>query len=236
MPDLIAEFSLPSNGKLYTEQVQWKNQIRAPRLRDRGFGDTTRKLKLQASILDKTIVQPLGMSAYDLHTADFVYLNWMSRKLSKGGAPYKISIICKNCGVQHDIDIPMSDIEVQPLTESLDLTYTTLEEHVLELNYITPRMLDTCVDRANEFKQEYKETDLSFDALKTQELLRMVIRTVDGSVMTPPRMTDFISNLYDGDIEGIFDTVNNFDFGVQTNRSYICTNCGKKIRYVLPLG
>lgn len=238
MPDIVTEVTLPSNGKLYSPEVAWKNQLRAPRLRDSGFGDTTRKLKLQASILDKTLVQPLGMSTYDLHTADFVYLNYIQRKLSKGGQPYVVALKCPFCGREFSVTIPLDELEVKPLEEAPQLSYTTLEGKELVLKYITPRMLDESIDKAREFATTYKETELDDGALRTQELLRFVIKSIDGKVLTEAQMTQFIQNLYKDDIDSIFDTVNNFDFGLQTFRTQECENkrCKKKIMFRVPVG
>lgn len=235
MPDIIVSVSLPSKGKIYDKEIQWQNQLRAPRLRDRGLGDTTRRLKLQAGILDKTLVQPLGISAYDLHTADFVYLNLMQRQLSKGNAPYKVAVTCKKCGHVHNLDIDLSTLEIKPLEEVKPLVYTTIDEHELGLTFITPRMLDECIDKANDFKEEYKDTDMAFEDLKTQELLRFVIKTVDGARLSYPRMTDFISNMYSDDVDGVFSLLNDFDFGVQFQQTMTCEGCGKRIVYTLPI-
>ncbi len=236
MADIMTEVSLPSNGKLYGEDVQWKNRLRAPRLKDRGFGDSTRKLKLQASILDKTLIQPLGMSAYDLHTADFLYLNMRQRQLSKGDAPYKVAVICNGCGTRHELSIKFEDLEVKRLEAPLKLSYKTMEDDELELTYLTPRMLDDCVDNANAYKEEYPECDLSFEDLKTQELFRFVIKKVNGQKLTYAEMTNFISNLLTEDISGIFNVLDSYDFGVQLVQEFKCTNCRKKIRYTIPVG
>lgn len=235
MADIISEFILPSNGKLYSEEVQWKNQIRAPRLKDRGLGDSTRKLKLQASILDKTIIQPLGMSAYDLHTADFLYLNMRQRQLSKGDAPYKVAVVCNRCGKRHELNIKFNELEVKQLAGPLDLTYKTLEEVEIELTYLTPRMLDDCIDNARSYNEEYPECGMSFEDLKTQELLRFVIKKVNGKRLTYAEMTDFIGNLLTEDVTGIFNKLDSFDFGVQLVRKFTCDECGKTVRYTVPV-
>ena len=236
MADIIAEVTLPSNGKLYGEGVQYRNQLRAPRLRDKGLGDATKKNKLQAGILDKTLIQPLGMSAYDLHTADFVYLNARQRQLSKGDAPYRIAINCNKCGRRHEIDIKFTELEIKPLTEPLNLTYKTMEDDELELTYITPRMLDDCVDMANDYLEQYKECGMSFEDVKTQELLRLVIKKVNGKIKTVPEMTQFIDNLFTEDIDGIINVLESYDFGLQLVRETVCKDCGKKIRYIVPIG
>lgn len=237
MPDICVEVKLPSGGKLYSKPIQWENQLRAPRLRDRGLGDTTRKNKLQATILDNTLVQPLGMSTYDLHTADFLYLNLKQRQLSKGNAPYKVNLTCPNpkCKKQIVVSVPLEELEVKMLGEVKPLTYKTLDERELELTFITPRMLDECSDKAKAFQEEFEGTELSFEDLRLQELLRFVIKKVDGKKLTDPQMTDFIQNMYQDDIDGVFEVLNNFDFGFQFIRETECPECGKKIKYIVPV-
>lgn len=237
MPDIISEVALPSKGKIYSVPIQWENQLRAPRLKDRGLGDTTRVLQLQANILDKTLLKPLGISAYDLHTADFTYLNMRQRQLSKGNKPYYVSVKCNNCGKVHQVNVDFAKLEVKYLEEDkLDLSFTTLNDEELELNFITPRMLDDSKVRAQEYKDEYKEVEMTLDDLRTQELLRLVIRSVNGARLTDARMTEFIQNLYASDIADIFAKLEDFDFGVQFKQSFTCDSCGKKIVYTVPAG
>lgn len=235
MPDISVEVRLPSGGKLYGKTIQWENKLRAPRLRDKGLGDTTRKNKLQATILDNTLVQPLGMSTYDLHTADFLYLNLKQRQLSKGNTPYKVGLTCPDCKKKIDVSVPLDELEVRYLTEVTPLEYKTLDDHELELTYITPRMLDECTDKARAFQDEYTDTELSFEDLRTQELLRFVIKKVDGKRLTDPQMTDFIQNMFTTDIDGVFDLLNDFDFGIQFIREEECPKCHKKIKYIVPV-
>lgn len=236
MSDITVSVALPSQGKLYGKEIQWQNELRAPRLRDRGLGSSTKKLKLQSSILDKTLLQPLGISTYDLHTADFVYLNLMQRQLSKGYAPYKINLKCPHCKKTFVLDFQLETLPVKPLTAAPEYKYTTRDGHELELTFVTPRMLDECVDKATDFMTEYPDTDLAFEDLKTRELLRFIIKTVDGERLTYARMTQFLDDLYSDDADDILQTVNTFDFGVQFKQETICDNCGKKIVYLVPQG
>lgn len=237
MSDIITEVKLPSSGLLYSEKINPNNQLRAPRLRDKGLADTTRKLKLQANILDKTLVQPLGMSAYDLHTADFVYLNMRQRQLSKGAKPYKIMVRCSraSCGKVHTLDIRLDEIEVKYLKKIPEFEFNTSEGNLIKYNFITPRIMEESRTNALEFKEQYPDTDCGLEALETQEFLRLLIDKVDGKALTYAQKTDFISNMLLEDVDAFLETVSSFDFGLQFRRSFTCS-CGKKIVYDLPTG
>lgn len=234
MSDILTEVCLPSQGLLYSNNINPHNQLRAPRLKDKGLGDTTRKLKLQASILDRTLVQPLGMSTYDLHTADFVYLNMRQRQLSKGAAPYKIRVRCSrpSCGKVHDIDIPLEQIEVKNLVVAPKFEFTTADKRVITYNFVTPRIMDDSKDNALAFKEQYPDTDLSLDVLETQEFLRLLISRVDGVSLPYAQKTEFIAEMLLDDIEAFLAAVSTFEFGLQFRRSFVC-DCGKRVVYDL---
>ena len=235
MADIITEVSLPSKGLIYSKETKWQNQLKAPRLRDRGLADTSRKFKLQANILDNTLVQPLGMSAYDLHTADFIYLNMRQRQLSKGAAPYRILVKCKNCEKLHKVEVDLSDLPIITLSEKPKTEYKTLSEEVIHYTFVTPRILDEAEINARLFKEEYPEVELSEDSLKTQEFLRLIIQDVDGKKLTKAMMTDFIQSMYIEDTDGLFSEAYKADFGVQFRKEIQC-ECGKTIVFDVPTG
>ena len=237
MPDIITEVTLPSQGKIYAKEIAWKNQLRAPRLKDRGLGDTTRVLQLQANILDHTLLTPLGISAYDLHTADFTYLNMRQRQLSKGNRPYPVNIApCPKCGKVHSVNIDFNELEIKYLKEPLDLTYTTLAENVLGLTFLTPRIIDDSRANAKEYLEEYPDVEMTRGDLELQEMLKLVIKTVDGKKLSGPRLTAFVQDLYSADIDGIMAKLQEDNFGVQFRRTMTCTGCGTRISYNVPLG
>ena len=231
MADLIEEVSLPSRGLVYATEVKWNNQLRAPRLADKGIGDLTKKNKLQAGILDKTLMEPLGISAYDLHTADFLYLNVRQRLLSKGNKPYKVKVKCSRCGFEHVIDINLAELEVKQLKEKPDYTFKTLDEKVIEYKYLTPRAFDDARDAADQYKEDFPDADQD---VYLQELLRRIIVTIDGVKPTHSQMTGLINNLYISDVDDLLAKVMNVEFGVVLDRSMKCT-CGKKIEYTIPV-
>lgn len=235
MADIITEVSLPSRGLIYSKEIQWENQLRAPRLKDKGLADTTRKFKLQANILDNTLEQPLGISAYDLHTADFTYLNMRQRQLSKGGKPYKILVRCKGCGKIHKIDVDLSQLDVVALKEKPEYVFETTNGEKIRYNFITPRILDDSVSKAASFREEYPEIELDDGSLKTQEFLRLIIKEVEGKRLTYPQMTEFISLMYIDDVDALIYQAGIAEWGIQFTKELTC-DCGKLVVYEIPVG
>lgn len=230
--DIIREFQLPSKGLVYGTDVKWQNRIRAPRLVDRGIGDFTRKNKLQAGILDKTVLEPLGISAYDLHTADFLYLNFVQRQLTKGDDPYKISVTCKKCGATHEIDFNLDTVEVNYLKEKPDMSYKTLDGQEIELNFLTPRIFDDAKIATEAYKEQFPAADHD---IHLQELLRLAIGKIDGRSLTYSQKTEFIKNLYEKDTNKILIKLMDVDFGLQLEQTMVCPNCSKSFKFTLPV-
>lgn len=230
--DLIEEVVLPSKGLVYDKEIKWSNRLRAPRLCDKGIGDLTKRNKLQASILDKTLLEPLGMSAYDLHTADFLYLNFVQRQIAKAGAPYKIKIKCQKCGEEQLVDFNLDNVKVNYLSEKPEYKYTTLDGSEIEYTYLTPRKIDEAKEAADLYKEEFPGADQD---IQLQELLRSIILKVDGVKPTHSQMTDFINNLYVEDSDRLLEKIMNIDFGLDLNQTAKCSKCGKTINFILPV-
>ena len=230
--DLIEEVVLPSKGLVYSQEIKWKNRLRAPRLCDRGIGDLTKKNKLQASILDKTLLEPLGMSAYDLHTADFLYLNFMQRQIAKAGQPYKIKLKCSHCNSEQIVDFDLKNLKITYLSEPPKYTYTTLSGEEIEYTYLTPRKIDEAQEAAEQYKEEFPEAEQD---VGLQELLRSVILKVDGIKPTHSQLTEFIKNLYIEDSDRLLEQLMNINFGLDLNQSVKCPKCGKTIKFILPV-
>lgn len=235
MADIITEVNLPSRGLIYTQEVKWQNQLKAPRLKDRGLADSTRKLKLQANILDNTLVESLGISAYDLHTADFIYLNMRQRQLSKGAAPYRVVVRCRKCGKMHKVDVDLDKLEIKTLKEKPSYEFTTITEDKITYTFITPRILDDAVVNAMTFREQYPEVEMDEETLRTQEFLRLVIKEVNGKRKSYAQMTDYISSMYMVDVDALVLLANSTDFGVDFLQTLQC-ECGNRVEYEVPIG
>ena len=231
--DLIEEVVLPSKGLVYNKEIKWSNRLRAPRLCDKGIGDLTKVNKLQASILDKTLLEPLGMSAYDLHTADFLYLNFMQRQIAKAGKPYKIRIKCQHCGAEQEIDFDLNNLKINYLSKKPKYEFKTLDGELIEYTFLTPRKIDEAKEKAELYREEYPGDD-EMD-IELLELLRSVIVKVDGEKPTYSQMTDFIKGMYIDDSNEFLAQLMSVDFGLDLNQTAKCSKCGKTIKFILPV-
>lgn len=228
---MTQEFELPSRGKCYDKEIKWRNILRAPKLKDRGFGDILKKNQIQASILDKTIEEDLGMSTYDLHPADFVYLNFIQRRLLKGDEPYKIRVKCRNCGKEDDVDIPLEEIEITTLKE-YSHQEVMMGDTKIVVRFATPRILDAVGQEVELFREEFPDAE---GDLEMQEYLRKVIVSVDDKRLSYPQMTSFIQNLFLTTAEEILEKSLQYEWGMQLIRKHICSACGKVMTYNLPV-
>lgn len=225
--DLIEEVSLPSEGKIYEKEIKWKNQIRAPRLCEKGIGDLTRKRKLQANVLKKCLQEDLGIDPYDLHTSDFVYLNLRQRMAARGNE-MDLTLVCQSCGARSPITVDLSKLNITKPKLPFDLIYKTADDHEIKLRYFTPRILDDIKQAVEDFKEQFPEADQN---ISLQETCRAIIVTVDGEKKTFTQMTHFLLNCYEIDLIRMIDKAAATNFGPQLIQRKKCPNCGEEIVY-----
>lgn len=225
--DLIEEVHLPSEGVIYKTQIEPDNRIRAPRLSDRGIGDLSRKNRIQADVLNKTLLNPLGMDAYDLHISDFTYLNLRQRMAAKG-SEMDLTVRCGHCGFTENITVDLSELRINPAKTPFDLTYTMKTGEELELRFFTPRILDSIRTNIDKFKDQFPEATQD---ISLQETCRALIVSVNGETKTYSQMTSFLLNSYEVDLVAIIDKAAATNFGPVLTQRRKCSKCGQEIVY-----
>lgn len=228
--DLIEEFTLPSGGSIYGKEVNPSGRIRAPRLCDKGIGDLSRRNKIQAETLNKTILEPgIGIDCYDLHTSDFVYLNMIQRMASRG-KDMDLTVTCGKCGRKHQVTVDLSKVEIKKPNLPFDLTYETHDGDTLKLRFFTPRLLDQIRENTENFKEEFPAATQD---VGLQELCRALIVEVNGEKRPHSWMTSYLLNSYEVDLMGIVNKVTATNFGPSLIRKMKCENsrCKSEIVY-----
>ena len=228
--DLIQEFSLPSKGKIYQGEVRAEGRIRAPRLCDKGIGDLSRRNKIQAEVLNKTILDPgLGIDAYDLHVGDYTYLNLIQRIVSRG-KDMKLTVTCPYCGATKEITIDLSEVKINPPKLPLDLTYETRSGDRIQLRFYTPRLLDNIRYNTEKFKEDFPDATQD---VGLQESARALIVSVNDEKLTYSQMTNYLLNSYEMDLIDMVEKAVNTGFGPVLVQSTTCSNraCRKKITF-----
>ena len=224
--DLIEEFSLPSEGKIYKTEIKWENRIRAPRLCDKGIGDLSKKNKIQAGVLEKCILEPLGINPYDLHSSDYTYLNLKQRMAAKG-SKMMLDIRCQ-CGNHQEEEIDLNEVKIVKPKLPFDLNYTMATGEEIELRYFTPRILDQIKDNVSRFKEDYPDATQD---VSLQETCRAIIVSVDGEKLPYSQMTNFLLNSYEVDLINMIDKVLSTNFGPVLIQKRRCSECKNLITF-----
>ena len=225
--DLKEPFSLPSGGKIYSQNLTPDYVIRAPRLCDKGIGNLSKKNKIQSETLRKCLEPEPEINPYDWHTSDYTAAN-LAQRIAARGSKMKLILECQNCKHRFETEIDLSKVKINKPKLPFDLTYELTSGEKLELRYFTPRILDSIKDNTAKFKEDYPEADQD---ISLQETIRALIVNVDGEKLTYSQMTSFILNCYEVDLIKIIDKVLATNFGPDLIQQTVCENCGHVIKF-----
>ena len=105
-------YSLPSQGKIYSRQVNPEVQLTSMTTRHEllRLSPSEKSYENLAKVLDECIVNDLGISAYDLCMGDFSYLLYKLRAVTYGPELTFISTSPK-CHKRHEVKINIYELE-----------------------------------------------------------------------------------------------------------------------------
>lgn len=225
--DLIEEFSLPSEGKIYSKQIPVTYSIRAPRLSDRAIGNTSSKNKIQSEVLLRCLEPKPEIVPYDWHTSDYTMANLAQRKAARG-SKMPLRVICRNCQTAQDIEVDLDEVKITKPKLPFDLEYTTAVGEKVSLRFFTPRILDQIKYNIKKYKEDYPNADQD---IGLQETVRAIVVSVDGETLPYSKMTNWLMNCYEVDLNGMVDKVVATNFGPVLIKRDVCPNCGNIITY-----
>lgn len=235
----IAEtFTLPSKGLIYDTKVNPQVRLRSMTTVEemRRLSHTDTPYKTLCDIIDSCIVDPIGISSYDMHLGDYQFLLHKLRVVTYG-PEYPSSSICPVCGKTNRITLNLDDIEVfsfdeedEEYKELFNLTLPKTGKRIV-LKFQTPRDLDLASQEEKEFNTSHPDNDVNISYLIT---LKHLVKTVDGEVLKPMALDQFLRKLPLMDSNAILQraTKINNKVGINTAIQNICTNpkCGAKYR------
>lgn len=225
--DLIEEFNLPSEGKIYQKEIPATYSIRAPRLSDRAIGNTSSKNKIQSEVLLRCLDPKPEVIPYDWHTSDYTMANLAQRKAARGSM-MPLRVICRNCKTVQDIEVNLDEVKITKPKLPFDLTYKTASGEVVELKFFTPRILDQIKYNVKKYKEDFPEADQD---VSLQETVRAIVVSIDGEILPYSQMTNWLMNCYEVDLNGMVEKALATNFGPVLIRKEICKNCGNLITY-----
>ena len=223
-------YTLPTEGKIYTEEVSPTFEIRSMTTNEemKRLNHSERPYEAMAGIIDACLVKPIGISAYDMHLADYQYLMHKLRVVTYGSS-YSLSSTCPYCNsnIQDDVnldELPMRPLDVEKFNQLRECDLPKSGKHIT-LKMQTPRLLDNITVRAKEMRRKNPKLEGDPAFLLTLEAL---IDTIDGKPADPVHISQWIRNLPMMDTNLILDNASEMVncFGLETDLVNTCPVCG----------
>lgn len=235
----IAEtFTLPSRGKIYSKPVSEQVKLRSMTLEEemQRLSHTETPYKTLCDIIDACMVEPIGISSYDMHLGDYQFLLHRLRVVTYG-SNYSMSTICPICGRQNKSSINLDEIPTfsldtdEKLKEFNNALTITLPKNgnVIKLKFQTPRDMDEIMQESKDFSEKNPDIKLNMEYLYN---LQHMIDAVDGKKVTPVLLDIFLRKLPMADSNAIIRAASkiNDKVGIDNVVKNVCTNprCGAK--------
>lgn len=230
----IAEgYTLPSNGKIYTETVDPHIELRSMTARDemKRLSPSNTPLKTLADIIEGCCIEQPAVHVYDMSLGDYEFLLHKLRIVTYG-EDYKVSLRCPNCGEVIDTVAKLDQLEVKEFDEDKvrELQTFTLPKsnRIITLNFTSPRMMEEMEVKVKDMKRRYKNATIDFETLVK---LLLNIDLVDGEKKPETDLENIITNLPALDLQKILNNIDklNQQVGLDNILYLTCPKCGEDI-------
>ena len=227
---IVEEYTLPSLGKVYTQKINPVVKLRSMTTEEemRRLAPNERQYKNLCDIIDACIVDPIGISAYDMCIADYQFLLHKLRIVTYG-SEYKMVSTCPYCNTVNEHTINLNDLSVKEcsiegISKYMEIDLPKTGKHV-KITLQTPRMIDEVTLQNKELKRKSKGTAADSTLVYT---LMSIVSTIDGEYLDPVKKEDFIRKLPMMDTNYIMRHAQKLveSFGIDTRVEQICGLCG----------
>lgn len=224
-------FTLPSKGKLYSQDIPEKVLLRSMTTEDEmaRLSPSEGEYDVICRTIDDCIVGDFPISSYDMCLGDYQYL-LTKLQLVSYGKEYKTVMQCPNCNDVVRATVNLDEIEVFTFDEE-NPPETTFELPVskkkVTLSFQTPRMLDAIKEKAKKKRRETK-TNHNFELMYSAMSL---ISAVDGKEMNEMNLETFVKKLPVKDVYFIINKGDELNGKVGLDNSVIakCSNCNYQV-------
>ena len=218
---------LPSRGLIYDEDVSPEITLRSMNMEDemrrQAYSETPNKVL--CDMIENCIINKPKIHVYDMCLGDYEYLLHRLRVVTYG-SDYKMIITCPVCKEVSEASCNLDDLEVSTYDESIEelkVIKLPVSGKEIELNFLTPRMLDKISTRAKEIKKKAK--GLSVDP--TYKLtLQAMIKKIDGQTVSDAALESFVGQMLMKDVNYLEQKSNELNGKVGVNPNIVC-KCGK---------
>lgn len=228
---IYESFTLPSKGMIYDKDINPVVTLRSMTTMEemKRLSPTDTPYKVMSDIIESCMENAPDIHVYNMSLGDYQFLLHKIRTVTYG-PNYKMMVKCKDCGEITESIADLDSLEVNEWTEDLlDQQIITLPKtnRQIELKFQTPRDLDQIAYKSKEMKKKTKQ-NIDYSVMYT---LISLIKKVDGSVLDPLSIEEFVKKLPNMDANYILNkaTALNKKVGLNNTISIKCSQCGAQM-------
>lgn len=235
---IAEEFTLPSKGKVYSQDVNPNIKIRSMTTEEemKRLGHSPYIYKMFSNIIDDCLVEKPNISTYDMCIGDYQFLLYKLRSVTYG-PDYEVATMCPHCGNTNTIKVNLDKLKTNSFEDSMK-KYMEFElpvsKKLIKLKLQTPRMLDE-VNRKTKELQEHSSNIDSEPAILFNVV--SLIETIDGQVISEQKLENFVRKLPMKDTNFILQNSKKLimGIGIDTTISHTCESCNNEFKLQLPI-
>ncbi len=225
------EYTLPSNGLVYSQTVEPTFKIRSMTTQDemKRLNHSANPYKAMSEIIDDCIISGLGISAYDLCLPDYQFVLHKLRIVTYGSI-YKMTTSCPYCGYRDDSPLDLESLKLVEFDKDLFDKYRTftlpVTQKEIKLKIQTPRILDNITKKTKDEKNKVGQSSTTDSSLLYT--LEGMIDTIDGTKHVEFKTLEFLRTLPMMDTNHIIRASQKLNslFGLESGLSHVCPSCG----------
>ena len=228
---IYESFTLPSKGMIYDKEVNPVVTLRSMTTMEemKRLSPTDTPYKVMSDIIESCMETPPDIHVYNMSLGDYQFLLHKIRTVTYGPS-YKMMVKCKDCGEVTESLADLDTLEVNEWTEEIiDEQIITLPKtnKQVQLRFQTPRDLDQIAYKTKEMKKRTKQ-NIDYSVMYT---LMSLIKKVDGAVLDPLSLEEFVKKLPNRDANFILNkaTALNKKVGLNNTISIQCSQCGAQM-------
>lgn len=221
-------FTLPSHGKIYTENVNENFTMRSMTINEemQRLQQSQHVYETLCKIIDKCMVQGPGISSYDMCLGDYIYCLYMLRIVTYGPI-YKIRPECRYCKTIINDEFNLHDLKINEYTDDI-MKYIEFKlpdcGRTVMIQPQTPRSLDIISDQVKMYQRKMSN---SLDSSIMCQVMSS-IKMVDGVELDSISIESFVRKLSMMDVITILNyqsKLNDF-IGIDNEIVIKCDMCG----------
>ena len=235
---IAEEFTLPSKGKVYSQDVNPNIKIRSMTTEEemKRLGHSPYIYKMFSNIIDDCLVEKPNISTYDMCIGDYQFLLYKLRSVTYG-PDYEVATMCPHCGNTNTIKVNLDKLKTNSFEDSMK-KYMEFElpvsKKLIKLKLQTPRMLDEVNRKTKELQEHSSDIDSEPAILFNVVSL---IETIDGQVISEQKLENFVRKLPMKDTNFILQNSKKLimGIGIDTTISHTCESCHNEFKFQLPI-